>query len=350
MLMVAMSGSQPLTRPSPPAGQPGVSPLSHHAIMQLVSPFTQRGYAVDMAASDRRQNKLAFRPIEVAAEPGLHPKLRCILRFEQPHRAKVRLTRTLETLDGLTATVVAEGIDAAALLNAIEAVAIARQVRFLGDLLLVRHYRITLFGASGARGASAGRTPATPRLIGAETRIGSVQLSAAEGEWRDFELKLTVDARLQLHLTEDLLAVLGRSWRPMRRDQWGTWTGSVKSPAREPKRTATLERLFDTATRHLAATFNETPAAFHGRHRRARWRAAFQRLLPLLGASTTVVGFVVLLFFLPKTQLFHMIMFHMSVVAIIAMSLLNKAYRLELPPIPRTLTQPHWWSNVGEAI
>ena len=43
------------------------SPLSHHDILGIVEPFTRRSRQLDLAASDRLNRRLLFKPIEHAA-------------------------------------------------------------------------------------------------------------------------------------------------------------------------------------------------------------------------------------------------------------------------------------------
>jgi hypothetical protein len=158
------------------------------------------------------------------------------------------------------------------------------------------------------------------------------------------EIRFVVKDGCLLHFTEDLLAVLGWGWRPLRQDERGTWWGSLKPPAREPKRTARLEAMLDKTVDHIAQTLATGPGEFHRRHYGSRWRAAFQRLLPSLIGSSLVVVFVVLVFVLPKTSFTHMIMLDLAIAGIVAMALMDKSYRMEIPPMPRPLTQTQWCS------
>jgi hypothetical protein len=312
--------------------------------MELAAPFPRRGYTVDLAASDRADRRLAFRPIEVAAVPGRHPVLRCRMCLEQPHRALIRLTRTLESPDGCTATVIAEGDDPGALLDAVERVDPARQLHTVSGVMLSRSYRIALWVGEPLRRRSARNQRGVPWLTRAEASFGEIRLVVADEERRPLEIRLVANNGCRLYFTEDLLAVLGWSWRPLRQDERGTWWGSVKPPAREPKRTARLEAMLDKTVVHLVQTLATVPIEFHWRHKGARWRAAFQRLLPLLIGGSLAIVFVVLVLVLPKTILTHMIMLDLSIAGIVAMALMDKSYRMEIPPIPRPLTQAQWCS------
>lgn len=230
------------------------------------------------------------------------------------------------------------------LLDAVEAVDPSRQMCFTNDVLLARDYYTLLVAGVRSTSVSESREDGALRLVGAQARIGPITLSAKETDWREFEFTLTTDTPRELHLTEDPLAVLGWSWRPLHRDRWETWTGSVQVPAREPRRTPRLERQLDDTVRHLSKTLDTPPALFRKRFQAARWRAAFQRLTPLLAICTFVVCFVVLLIWLPKTQLTHFATFYGSIAVIVGLSLVNKAHRPEIPPLPKPLIQPNWCS------
>ena len=73
-----------------------MQPLSHHEIMGLVAPFTHFGRSVDLAASDRLQRRLAFKPVEHAAggaAAGL-PAHREQLQLELTDRARLDVKGT----------------------------------------------------------------------------------------------------------------------------------------------------------------------------------------------------------------------------------------------------------------
>ena len=98
-----------------------MQPLTHHQIIGLVEPFTRRGRHVDLAASNRLERWLVFKPVE--HEAGL----RETLKLENAYDGYFRLTRRLHRDNGLEASLVAEGADAGELLRRIEAVPPQRQ-------------------------------------------------------------------------------------------------------------------------------------------------------------------------------------------------------------------------------
>src|SRR5512145_905587 len=103
-------------------------PLTHHDILGLVAPFVRRGRHVDLPASDRMARRVAFRPVEHAAEASGRPPLVETLALEHPEPGWFELTRTLRLADGLQATLVTEGRTAAEVLERVEAVPLERQL------------------------------------------------------------------------------------------------------------------------------------------------------------------------------------------------------------------------------
>ncbi len=333
-------------QPVPTRRTTKTSPLSHHEVMALVAPFSRRGYAVDMEASDRNHRRLDFQPIEVAARPGTHPALRSVLCLEVPLRQPARLTRHLEMDNGLTASVIAEGRDPEALIDAVEQIAPGRQFYSTQGVLVARSYRLGAPVGDAARRAVGRNDPMVPRLARAEAHIGSVTLQIAEDDARLLDVTLTVDEGHRLDIPEDLLGVLGWPWRPLRQDDKGIWRGRLKPAAREPRRTVHLEQLIDAAVAHLIETLASTPAEFHLRHSQARWRVAFGRLLPLLGTVILSIAFVVIALALPKLTYIHILLQYVPIVGIVALSMMDKSLRLEIPPLPQPLQQPQWCALV----
>jgi len=318
------------------------TPLSHHEVMKLVAPFSRRGYAVDMEASDRNQRRLEFQPIEVEALPGTHPALRSVLLLEVPLRGAARLTRRLEAQDGPTATLVAEDRDPAALIDAVEQIKAHRQFRTIDGVLLARSYRIGLPAGDAARRAIGKTDLRVPRLAGAEAGFGPVTLLIAEDGTRLLDVTLAVDEGHRLDIPQDFLGVLGWPWRPLRLDAKGIWRGRLKPAAREPRRTEHLEQLIDQAVVHLKQTLAHTPAEFHQRHSQARWRVTFHRLLPLLSTITLTIAFVVIALALPKLTFIHILLQYVPIIALVVLAMMDKSLRIEIPPRPEPLQQSQW--------
>ncbi|MBP7667316.1 MAG: hypothetical protein KA774_10750, partial [Burkholderiaceae bacterium] len=93
-----------------------MQPLTHHQILALVAPFSRAGWQVDLAASQRLERRLAFRPVQHPAADGAHPPLSETLWLHAPEGEPFTLRRVLTASDGLEAELEASGGDAGALL------------------------------------------------------------------------------------------------------------------------------------------------------------------------------------------------------------------------------------------
>lgn len=335
----------PSASPSPGVASPASSSkaqlLSHHAIMAIVAPFSRRGYKVDLAASDRGQGLLAFRPVEIPApEAGGHPTLKCTFRLERPHRLKTRVVRTLEAEGDRVAIMTAEGDDPAVLLEVVEQISPARHYHYVDGVLVTRSYRTEVW----SKRSRSGKRSVWPRLTGAEARVAGLRLSATDTEGRTLDLRVAArEEGTTLHLPTDFLAVLGWRWRPLRpSEKRDVWVGSVRPSGPSSDRTSRLEAHLDDAVVHISQTLGAPPADFHRRHRGARWRATVQRLGPLLYAVGATVAIVSAMFLLPRNQFMHMVILHVFFGAVAVLRMINETWRLELPPPPLPLSRADW--------
>ena len=339
---MTMTESLPASPTPPRASAPAGRLLSHHAIMKLIGPFSRRGYSVDLAASDRANGVLVFRPVEIPGTEGGRPALRSTLRLERPHRAKIRVSRTLVAVDGQQATMTAEGDDADVLLEVVEQVDPDRQFHVTDAGLLTRSYRAQVWMADAPdQGRWRGDTRLA-RLSAAEARLGPLRLQAKEEDGYACEVRLVGQQGTALDLPTDFLAVLGWGWRPLAQLERRTWLTRISLATRGRGRTAALETQLDRATKHIFETLTASPQQYHQRHRRARWRAAFQRLIPLLYIIGVAGGLALAVMYLPRVPGLHILLNNISLVAIVVFFMRDKAYRVEIPPPPRPLSQTKW--------
>lgn len=310
--------------------------------MELVAPFSARGYRMDMAASDRGRGRVVFRAVDLPTEGDGGPVLRSVMRLERPHRLKLRVVRTLESSEGQSATMVAEGDDVEALLTAVEAVKPDRQFHRTPSGLTTRSYRSESWRS--AAHARFRRRPVWPRLVSTEARVGPLTLSGQDTDGGIFQLRLEASEGRDLELPWDFLAVLGWRWGPLRWLSPSVRTGSVWPSGGSAKRSHQLETLFDDALAHVAATLAAPPADFHADHRRARWRAALQRLSPWVYLVTVTLGFTAAVWLLPKRPAFHMLMQLLSLPAIGGLFLITRVYGLQPPRPPGPIGQRSWFT------
>jgi hypothetical protein len=247
-------------------------PLTHHEILGLIEPFTRRGRHRDLAASNRLERRLVFKPLEHVEQAAPCPALRATLALDNIEEARYRLTRVLALPDGLEASLEAEGSDPAALLALIESVDRQRQFRIGERFAIAQSHRIDAQGSA-----------MNLRLTRALARVAALSIGCTMPTISGVPASLTVmsPAADTLNLPEDLLAVLGWDWCTLHRSGEG-WKGSLAVRRRESARSRQAETQFERTVAHLARTLEETPAQFHYRLRAARWSVAPRRSVPLL--------------------------------------------------------------------
>jgi len=327
--------------PTPPAQSesPGPIPLTHHAILGLVEPFTRRGRALDLPASDRAQRRLRFKPIRHPDQPVAGSALTETLELENPGDEHYRLTRVVADSSGLSSTLEIEGADAGLLLEQIDAVEVGRQLVAVDGAPIARSYRLVPVSTDD-------EPPAhwQLQLLKAEARVDGVvlTLNAKTGRKMPADFELQAEQEQRLRVPPDLLAVLGWEWRPMR-ELGKRWRGSVRVGAEEPERTRDVETKLAEAVTHLARTLQSKPADFHSRWHSARWRVTFQRAIPML-IGLALLGSAPLIQFLSleNASLARMFIFHAPPLLLIGIFMMRELPVIEIPPIPRRLIGRDW--------
>lgn len=299
-----------------------MQPLTHHQIIGLAPPFTRRGRHVDLAASNRLERRIVFKAVE-------HAALRDTLELENPYDDYFCLTRRLQLGGGLQARLMAEGSDAGELLQRIEAVAPQRQFSAAPGSMTALSFRLD--------GAKLILTEATSQFGGYTlmTRVPRTKGMAAEFE-------LSAPAASSVTLPEDLLAVIGWDWSPLRARK-DSWTGKVRLRGKEPRRSASAEAKLARTVQHLVATLSQPPAVFHQRYARARWGAALRRGIPLL----TALGMIGGVSMLPRAALddfspLRMMLFNIPTLLLALAFSMQELPRFEIPPWPRRLDAAAW--------
>jgi hypothetical protein len=316
------------------------SPLSHHEILGLVEPFTRCGQRIDLATSDRAARRLRFKPTEhAAAEPAL-PAHSAALQLEGLDEGRFRLTRTLLTTAGLSATLEAEGSQPGELLAHIAAVPHARQLSCGTGFVIARCHRLEWLPAQRGRSAK------VQRLV----------FASAAAVVDGFALKMTmsrvtgIPAHLQLSATQgdaaelpdDLLAVLGHPWARLIRVKDG-WQSDLRLKGHMPDRGDDGERKFDRSVEHLARTLAEPPQSFHQRQLRARWHVVARRAVPL-AASLGLIGAAAAV---PNLQLaqdsvLRMLIFHAPPLLLVGFFCMRELPRIEIPRLPKPPQATSW--------
>lgn len=318
------------------------TPLTHHDILAMVEPFARRGRQVDLAASDRLQRCVRFKPVDHAAVGGL-PALRETLQLDSYVSGNFKLTRTLEAAPGQQATLQTSGRQPAALLQRVDAVPPQQQFDS-GDGFLIARSDV-LQPAPGADDAAPAQRVLSRAVVHLDGLSFALSVPAVRGVSADVTLTTppaSASDGAALDLPEDLLAVLGWNWTRLvrKKDHWESKLRLRGSPARRTRRAeAALQRV----AAHLAQTLAEPPARYHERHVRARWWAAFRRAIPLL----TPISLVITVLVTPRIEMgetpgLWLMLYHVPT-ALIALSFtLQELPQFEIPPLPKRSDALAW--------
>ena len=315
-------------------------PLTHHDILGLVEPFTRRGRHVDLAASNRMERRLVFKPVEHGGEARSLLTLRETLQLDNPQPDTFVLTRTLSLDCGLQATLQATGAQPGELLASAETIPPPSQFRSGAGFVTALSHRLQA-NAGGTPGSAAA---ARLTLIHAEARVEGLTLVMKVPAVHGYPADLTLHAAPagSIELPQDLLAVLGWDWARLDRAGEG-WTTTLGLHGKEPERSRRAERQLEKTVLHLARTLAEPPAQFHARLTAARWAVAFRHAIPLL----TVVGLVGGALAVPRLGIqqdsaFRMLMFNGPPLLLALGVCMKEMPRFEIPRWPRASRAASW--------
>ena len=343
------------------ASSPTLQPLSHHEILSLVEPFSRSGRQVDLAASQRLERRIAFKPRVHPAVSAEGFELSESLQLENTRAGRYRLTRTLTfaavstgddaagLIDPLQARLHADGADPAVLLQAIDQVPLARQ------FFTIAGCRVALEQLLPMRSDDAALPPPADRLIlsNALTHLHGLTLSlrvpAVTGVPAD--IKLMAETGDSIELPDDLLAVLGWPWSRLQRVQPG-WTGVMRLGGKDEgmsyTRSAEAQAHLRRTIEHLARTLAEPPARFHERLSRQRWGVTLRRAFPaLMGVALLLGAAAVPKIDLAEDSVLRMLIFHAPPLLLVVFFCLREMPRIEIPPRPRAATAPSWRASAS---
>lgn len=334
------------------------APLTHHEILATVAPFARRGRHVDLAATDRIARRIAFRPREHPSPPDAAlPPLRESMHLEPGASGGWRLVRTVRPVprpsggalgdtpdddgNGPIATLVAAGADPQALLEAVDAVAPARQIE-VGD-----GWRLAIDMKLAGVSTRADVEPIPVRGI-VLTHGLAIELKVPTVSGISAGIEVTVADDDRIDLPADLLAVLGRRWS--RLDRTGRrWSGHVVLAGRGAARHRDAEARMRTLAAHVAAALAEPPARFRERWRGARWLAAARRTVPLaVCAALLAVAIALPHLGFADDSIVWLFALHAPPLMMIVFFTLRELPRIELPRPPPRL--PAQWRTAPGAI
>lgn len=307
-------------------------PLTHHDILTLVAAFARHGRRVDLAASDRSARKIAFQTIThtEVGEPGF--TLVESLYLETPRPEQYRVVRELRHANGTTACLQVDSSSPEAAYERVLAMPPENQFTLVAGLPVAHSYTVDLTRSSMAW------------LTAAEAHIGAIQLRLTTQAGGRVPAEITLHGADDYQFPEDLLAVLGWAWRPLR---WrrGCWNSLLYVTRREPQCSLDLQARFDHTVAHLATTLAAAPREFHLRFKQARWRAALQRAIPLLACAAVLASLPVLQVLLFNRG-FEMPPWVLGLPPLLLVGALLAGSQhipeIVLPPLPRPLGPDAW--------
>jgi hypothetical protein len=310
-----------------------VHPLTHHEILSLIAPFTRRGRQADLEASNRSERRLCFKPVEHDAFSATIGAAQEVLTLENPRGKQFRLIRTLTLGSGLSATLQADGDDPEALLSRIESIAPQRQFRTIEGVAVAFSYQLT-----------GSETPPTLELTRGAATVAGIQVVIKADTVKGYPvaIELTPDSTGPVELPDDLLAVIGWGWSPLRKSRGG-WNGTLKARGREPQRSHQLELKMEKAVGHMARTLAQPPSQFHETLRRARWAVTFRRAIPLLffiGLMALAGGLTMIE--MPQDSIWNLLLMGAPPLLLFAAFSMRDTPPLEIPPLPRRFKTDAW--------
>jgi hypothetical protein len=322
-------------------------PLSHHEILSLAEPFTRRGRHVDLAASDRSSRRLVFKSIvHEANTEAFMANAREGLLLENPRQGAYRLTRTMTLDSGLEATLQIEGAHPVELLAQIEMVPWQRQFRAGAEAMVAQSYRLI----PSTRPAPDGEPAMLMELTRGEAEVDGVTiiLHAVTVKGYPADLDLVPKTGFE-YLPDDLLAVMGWAWSPLRKTTDG-WNCKLRVTGNEPHRSRQMESRLERTVAHLRRTLARPPYVFHDTQLRARWGVAFRRAIPLLVVIALIAAAVALCFVdIPQDSMFNLLIQFAPPLLLFAAFGMRETPKLEFPPIPRRSTATAWQSTPAES-
>ncbi len=320
-------------------------PLTHHEILTLVEPFTRQGHHPDLAATNRLERKLVFKPVERSFETASASDLSETLQLENREGKTYRLTRTLTCANGekekLEARLEVEGTDPADLLACVESVAPEWQFRFGPGYKIAKSYRLIRGVGFTQEGAPVVQRVLTKMSAHVEDLLVTATAPTVKAD-PEALIEIKPTGGEYKAVPDDLLAVLGWDWGLIQRRK-DYWKSSLRLRGREPDRSKRAERKLERMVDHLVQTFTEAPARFHERLVGARWQVVLRRAMPLL-ISLALIGAAAATAKLPLAEdsPIRMMMMNLPGFLMVFVFCMRKMPVIEVPPIPRRLTAPAW--------
>lgn len=350
-----------------------VPPLTHHDIIRRAAPLTRKGLKVNLAACDRAKRYVEF--VALAA-PLNSAKVVHTLEVDEDNNQL--LTRLVIHPQGLVSSLsaVAEDLDTA--FAAFEQIPLTRQMHITDSYVtaysytLEPEYRGDIASASvllqfacsqvgnvelRVDTSTGGGMPADvriswqgvtapylPETLADGNNIPLDHRAAHEDRLAAFKEPINATSVPRTKFPDDILAILGQQWRPLR-FQGDHWKGVLRQLSTHEKRTKRAEKFIDEAVQHLANTFATPSEQYQTIHKKARWQVYMRRLQPVM----VFVGILALMpiswFFVSSgTVSIHPLALGLTPLLMVGVVVLTarEIPVMEIPPTPAPLPADAW--------
>ena len=371
-----------------------VSPLTHHDIIKRSAPMTRAGFKVNLPACDRASRYIEFvtqsdtdanadsnADANTNVNANADSSLSIIHTLEVDESSKQLLCRVVIHASGLVSTLTAVVTDLETAINTLQKIPVSRQIPLDTDYAIARSYtlepdygnnddtailqlRFTCAYIEGIQiridSSTGGGMPADVWVLGQAQSSGYMRDTLADGGDIPLDHRAARRQRLKAlanaqntetkNLPDDLLAILGPQWRPLR-NQGDHWKGVLRQLGNRKTRTAKAERYIDIALHHLQNTLSRSPEHYQLTHAKARWQVYFRRLQPLM----VLVGVLALmpiswLFVSSGTVSIHPLALGLTpllMVGVVALTA-REIPVMEIPPRPQVLPDDAWTRHAND--
>ncbi len=350
-------------------------PLSHHDIVKMTAPLSRAGYKVNLARCDRNQRYIEFEP---TANATLGTTSILCLELDD---IQDLLVRVVIHHSGLVSTLRAKVFDLERTLSQLEEVPTSRQIFADDDVVVASSFTLTCSQQTDGSASSvclnfvcaqvagmelrvdisaSGGMPADTRLLAVGTASTNLRETLADETDLPLDHRAARALRQQSMshpvynklstLPEDLLAVLGTQWRPLRY-QGDHWKCILRQLGKGDKRSRLAETHITEAVKHLYNTVQRGSSQYHLDHERARWRVFFRRLQPVM-MLVAMLAIMPISWLLVSTGTMSINPLALSITPLLMVGAIALTARevpvMEIPSIPRDLPATIWGNSSAE--
>ncbi|MFK7859498.1 MAG: hypothetical protein AB8B64_11765 [Granulosicoccus sp.] len=349
-------------------------PLTHHDIIRRAAPLTQTGLKVNLTACDR-----AARYIEFEAQASDNEPVMVVHSLEVDEDNRQLFSRILIHECGLVSTLTAVVSDLETAMDVFKQIPLSRQIRpnerhisahsytlepdhRNSQDLAVLQLRFVCAQVAGIElridTSTGGGMPADVRILPIGQVSNYLRETLADGSDIPLDHRAAHKYRLKAlerptttsmpKLPDDILAILGPQWRPLRY-QGDHWKGVLRQLSKLESRTTRAEKFIDQALEHLSDILNTHPNSYQAVYGKARWQVYIRRLQP-------VMVFIGILALMPISWLFvssgamtiHPLALGLTPLLMVGVVVLTarEIPVMEIPPRPTTLPSSAWIPDV----